>query len=192
MHGIAWQGRAPGILGPAYGDPNLPKFPRQAAGENPCILRVPKGLADVTMDFGQMVQRFQLDEGSPKLFGFGIHLDRIDRDLTGIKLCRYRDTTLKVHVHVAGPVPGGKLPGNVQVHYVREKEMRDAGAILASGTLPFLREDSTDISLSSYPVLPDEEIEVSAAFRGMKTPIDRVRLKEGEVRELTIPLTGAR
>ena len=65
LHGIAWQGRAPGILGPSDGDPNLPTFPRQSAGGNPCILRVPRGLADVTMDFGQMVQRFQLTKGRP-------------------------------------------------------------------------------------------------------------------------------
>ena len=65
-------------------------------------------------------------------------------------------------------------------------------AILVSGTLPFLREDSTDISLSSYPVLPDEEIGVSVSAEGMKTATARVRLKEGEVRELTMPLTGAR
>ena len=189
LHGIAWDGRAPSLLGPADGDPKLPKTPRESASENPCILRVPKGLVDVTMDFGMFVQRFQLGEKSPKLFGCGTHIDRIDHDLTGIKLYRYRDTTLKVHVIVSMD-SDRSLPGNVEAHYVREKEMRDAGAILVSGTLPFLSQQGKDGDLH-YSVLPDEEIEVSATARGMKTTIARVRLKEGEVRELTMTPTGA-
>ena len=86
---------------------------------------MPKGLADVTLEFGGSPRRFQLDEKSPKLFGFGIHLDRIDHDMSGIKLYRYRETTLKVRV----VAPAGKAQGKIQVqaHYVREQAMAGRG-----------------------------------------------------------------
>ena len=136
-HGNAWEGRAPSIHGAVSVEGESTIAGEVSSPENPCALRVPKGLADATMDFGMCLQHFQLDEKSPKLFGFGIHLARIDRDLAGIKVFRYRETTLKVQVKV----PEGKAPGNVQVQarYVREKAMRDAGAILLSGIVPFLK-----------------------------------------------------
>ena len=154
--------------------------------ENPCTLYLPKGLTDVDMEFGMCLQHFQLDEKSPKLFGFGIHLDRIDHDLANIKIYRYRETTLKVHVEV----PDGKTQSDVQVQarYVSDKAMHEAGAILHSGIVPFLKPEGKEGNVS-YSVLPDEEIEVSAATSGMKTTIARVQLRDGEVRELSMAPT---
>jgi len=73
----------------------------------------------------------------------------------------------------------------VQAHYVHEKAMREAGAILVAGITPFLKPEGKNSDVS-YSVLPDEQIEVSATVPGTKTAIARVRLKDGEVRELNM------
>ena len=143
-------------------------------------LCVPKGLTDATIVFPYPVQRFQLDEKSPVLFGMGMHVAKIDHDLTGIKLYRYRDTTVKVHVDAGG----AKAVGTVkrQVHYVRVQQMRDAGAVLPEG-FPTSEDVEGD---EVYHILPDEEIELSASALGMKPAVVRVQLKDGESRTVTM------
>ncbi len=142
-------------------------------------------MTDATIEFG-ILQHFQLDDNSPKRFGNGVQLARIDRDLTGIKVYRYRDTTLKLHLEI----PRGKAPGDlkVQARYVREKEMRDAGAIFSQ---PLLKPEGQGSDLQ-YSVLPDEEIELSLSAPNITPAINRVRLEDGETRSLTMTPTFAR
>lgn len=159
-----------------------------SAGPPQCTLRVPQGLTDATLRFG-FLQHFQLDATSPKLFGAGMHLARIDHDLTGITLYRYREATLNVHVDA-----GGKpLPGDVQVQarYAREKAMRAAGAVFDDAQ-PLLKRQGIGSDVSYVVLLPAEDIEVSAAAPRMNPAVAHVQLKDGETRELVVHLVPSK
>ena len=103
-------------------------------------VRAPKGLTDVTFDFGTLVQRFQLDPKSPILFGTGIHLAKLDRDLKEIKVFRYRETSLKIVVDQTDLKPKDMAKEmRMQLRYVREFKMRRRRGVRPFAVVPETR-----------------------------------------------------
>ncbi len=158
-------------------------FPAAAEQPGTYTVRVPKGLTDATLFLG-MIQGlprfFRLDPKSPELFGTAYRLGRVDADRLGIQLRPYRLTTIWV-------VASDPRPDEIKVmtRYVREPEMKEAGVVF--DPLPPLT-PSTDGKFRLY-VLPDAEVEISATAAGNATAAARVKLAEGETREVPLRFT---
>lgn len=143
-----------------------------------CTVRVPKGLDDARIEFGDWPQRFRLNPGDRELFGPAMRLGHVESGFPSIELRRYRATTLNVTLNA----PNGKSPADlkVQVHYLREPVLRDAGVVFEkTAPEPKLQDGRVHIS-----VLPDEELVVTVQGAA---PL-RVKLTEGETRDVTIDL----
>jgi hypothetical protein len=145
-------------------------------------VRVPKGLVDARLDFGNVVQRFRLGPDAPELFGTSYRLAKVDADLLAITLRRYRETTLKVTL----ATPDGKpaAASKFEAHYVREPAMLAAGVVFDTPLLQAAFEGGT----ARLSVLPDEEI----ALTVLGTSAVSVKLSEEETRNVTLTVPGAK
>jgi hypothetical protein len=149
-----------------------------AAAEQPgtYTVHVPKGLTDATLFLG-IGRWFQLDANSPELFGTSYRVGQVDSDRLDIRVRPYRLTTISIVV--VAPRPDQV---KVSVRYLREAEMKAAGAVFDA--LPPQSPDK-DGKVRLW-VLPGAELEVSATAPGSPTASARVRLTEGETREVSL------
>jgi hypothetical protein len=145
-------------------------------------VRVPKGLVDARLDFGNVVQRFRLGPDAPELFGTSYRLAKVDADLPAITLRRYRETTLKVSL----ATPDGKpaSASKFEAHYVREPAMLAAGVVFDTPLLQAAFEGGT----ARLSVLPDEEIALTVPGSSAVS----VKLSEGETGTVTLTVPGAK
>ncbi len=141
---------------------------------------IPKGLTDATLELSFMVQRFRLRPDGPELFGPAYRLGRVDAGLPEIQFRRYATTILKPRF---GP-PGSKPPDGLKIEarYVREPEMIALGVLFQDPTPTPIGAGATLI----YSVLPDEEVELTATAPGLAPTSARVKLVEGETREVRL------
>ena len=157
---------------------NQLSFAEMGKGKDVYSVRVPKGLEDATLELPFVPQRFRLAPDGPELFGPAYRLGRVERDRPEIRLRRYAPTVLKVRP--PAPAPGGL---KVEAHYVREPEMKAAGVVF---------KDPTPVPLGTFaasnlrfPLIPDEEVEITATAPGLAFEPLRLKLAEGETREVT-------
>jgi hypothetical protein len=145
-------------------------------------VRVPKGLVDARLDFGNVVQRFRLGPDVPELFGTSYRLAKVDADLPTITLRRYRKRTLKVTL----ATPDGKpaAASTFEAHYVRERAILAAGVVFDSPLLQAAFEGGT----TRLSVLPDEEIALTVSGSSVVS----VKLSEDKTRTVTMTVPGAK
>ncbi len=159
-------------------------FPAAAERPGTYTVRVPKGLTDATLVLDglvlDMVKRFRLDSKSPELFGPAYHLGRVEADRPDIQIRPYRMTTISFIVSEPHPEQI-----KVTARYVREAEMRAAGVVFDSSPP---HSPGTDGKLRLL-VLPAEEIEIAATAPGNSKASARVKLTEGETRDLPLRFT---
>jgi beta-lactamase regulating signal transducer with metallopeptidase domain len=155
-------------------------FSFNTAKPNHYSVRVPRGLTGAKLEFGGFVQRFQVGKNAPELFGTGFQLDRVDTDQPSITLRRYRETTLRI----AALPDGATRPRSwkAEAHYVREPEMRAKGALFDQPLLTPREEKGALV----FSALPDEEITLSTGVPGTERSQTRVKLTEGETREISV------
>jgi hypothetical protein len=167
-----------GVKGNYRGVEWVSQYSFAAAAEQPgtYTVHVPKGLTDATLFLG-IGRWFQLDANSPELFGTSYRVGQVDSDRLDIRVRPYRLTTISIVV--VAPRPDQV---KVSVRYLREAEMKAAGAVFDA--LPPQSPDK-DGKVRLW-VLPGAELEVSATAPGSPTASARVRLTEGETREVSL------
>lgn len=115
-----------------------------------------------------------------------VRLGTVEAGRPDIRIRRYPDSIVKIKV--AGD--DGKPPADVKLvaHYVREPDMRAAGVDFdRPQPQPFVSGGEF-----RHIILPDEEVEISATAAGGWARSARVKLAEGETREVTLRLTKGR
>jgi hypothetical protein len=168
-----------GVRGAFHGVEWASQYPFGAGGEEPgnYTVLVPKGLTDATLVFIGPARRFRLDSKSPELIGQGYHVGKVDADRPDIQVRPYRVTTIWV-------VADGPRPHEIKVtaRYMRQAEMQAAGVVFD----PSLPQSPGDDGKLRMLVLPGEELEISATAPDNTTATARVKLTEGETRELPL------
>ena len=168
-----------GVKGNYRGVEWVSQYSFAAAAEQPgtYTVHVPKGLTDATLVFVGVVHRFRVDSNSPELFGPAYHIGRVDADRLDIQVRPYRITTIWV-------VAGGPRPDEVKVtaRYLRQAEMQTAGVVF-DPTPPQSPQADGKLRLL---VLPGEDLVISATAPDNATATARVKLTEGETREVPL------
>ena len=168
-----------GVKGTFNGVEWASQYSFSAGGEEPgnYTVLVPKGLTDPTLVFMGLVHRFRLDSTSPEMIGQGYHLGKVDADRTDIHVRPYRVTTIWI-------VADGPRPHEIKVtaRYVRQAEMQAAGVVF-DPSLP--QSPGVDGKLLML-VLPGEEFEIIATAPNNTKATSRVKLTEGETREVPL------
>ena len=168
-----------GVKGKYHGVEWASQYSFSAGGEQPgtYTVLVPKGLTDATLVFIGVVHRFRLDSKSPELIGPAYHIDRVDVDQLDIQVRPHRATTILV---VAGTPRPDEI--KVTIRYLRQAEMQTAGVVFEPTPPQSPRADGKLRLL----VLPREELEISATAPDNATATARVKLSEGETREVPL------
>jgi carboxypeptidase family protein len=171
-----------GVKGIYHGVEWASQYSLSAGGEEPgtYTVLVPKGLTDATLVFMGLVHRFRLDSKSPELIGQAYRLGKVDADRLDIQVRAYRSTIISV-------VADAPRPGEIKVtiRYLREAEMQAAGVVFDPSPA---RSPGPDGKLL-MPVLPGEDLEIAATGPDNSTANVRVRLTEGETREIPLRLS---
>ncbi|MBL9122136.1 MAG: hypothetical protein JNG90_00795, partial [Planctomycetaceae bacterium] len=140
--------------------------------------RAPKGLTRVELSFGNWPQRVQLNGDAPLLFGSALKLEKLENDLTDIRMFRYEPTAVEFVIrHPADP----KLV-EVSAVYAREAEMREAGMEFATADAAMRR--GQEGNKVKFLILPDESVQFTVKSPGYRPLAQELRLVEGETKRI--------